>query len=60
MANPMIAIVGGMVCVVNARRIKAKTITILVKEVIIIRRLGRIAKPVNIMTSLTGVDQPLS
>ena len=49
-----------MVCVVNARRIKARTITILVKDVIITKRLGRIASPPKMITSLTGVDQSLS
>jgi len=58
-AKPIMAIVGGMLCVVKARRIKDKTIAILVKEVIITKRLGRIAKPVKITTSLTGVDQSL-
>ena len=60
MARPMTAMVGGMVCVVNARRTKAKTITILVNDVIIIRRLGKIARMVKTITSLTGVDQSLS
>jgi hypothetical protein len=58
-AKPIIAIVGGILCVVKARRIKDKTITILVKEVIITKRLGKIAKPLKMITSLTGVDQSL-
>jgi hypothetical protein len=35
---------------------KDNTITILVKDVNITSRLGRIARPVKIITSLTGVD----
>jgi hypothetical protein len=58
-ARPMIAIVGGIVCVVKARLTKERTITILVNDVIITRRLGRIARPLKIITSLTGVDQSL-
>ncbi len=48
-----------MVCVVRARRTKARTMTIRVKDVIIIKRLGKIANPVKMITSLTGVDQSL-
>ncbi|MBA7649686.1 hypothetical protein ES703_57484 [subsurface metagenome] len=33
--------------------------TILVKDVIITKRLGKIARPVKMITSLTGVDQSL-
>jgi hypothetical protein len=55
----MMAIVGGIVCVVNARRTKDSTITILVKDVIITNRLGKIANPAKMITSLTGVDQSL-
>jgi hypothetical protein len=55
----MLAIVGGKVCVVNARRTKDSTITILVKDVIITNRLGKIANPAKMITSLTGVDQSL-
>src|SRR4030042_3029762 len=55
----MMAIVGGMVCVVRARRTKDSTITIRVKDVIITRRLGRMARPPKMITSLTGVDQSL-
>ena len=58
-AKPIMATVGGMLWVVKARRIKARTITILVKDVIITKRLGKIARPVKIITSFTGVDQSL-
>lgn len=58
-ARPIIAIVGGIVWVVNARLTKDNTITILVKEVIITNRLGKIARPLKIITSFTGVDQSL-
>ncbi len=44
---------------VKARRIKANTITIRVNDVIITRRLGKIARPAKMITSLTGVDQSL-
>jgi hypothetical protein len=53
------AMVGGIVCVVKARRTKARTMTIRVKDVIITRRLGRIANPAKMITSFTGVDQSL-
>jgi len=58
-ASPIIAIVGGMVCVPRARRTKDSTMTIRVKDVIITRRLGKIARPLKMITSLTGVDQSL-
>ena len=58
-ASPIIAIVGGMVCVVKARLTKESTITILVNDVIITSRLGRMAKPLKMITSFTGVDQSL-
>jgi hypothetical protein len=55
----MIAMVGGMVWVPRARLTKAKTITILVKEVIMAKRLGRRASAVKSMASLIGVDHSL-
>ena len=58
-ARPIMAMVGGIVCVVKARRTKANTMTIRVNDVIITRRLGTIARPAKIITSLTGVDQSL-
>lgn len=58
-ARPIIAIVGGMVCVVKARLTKESTMTILVNDVIMTSRLGRIAKPLKMITSFTGVDQSL-
>jgi len=56
-ARPIIAIVGGIVCVVNARRTNARTMTIRVNDVIITKRLGKIARPVKIITNFIGVDQ---
>ena len=56
-ARPMIAIVGGMFWVVSARRMKARTMTILVNDVIITSRLGRRASPAKTTASRTGLDQ---
>ena len=56
-ASPIIAIFGGIVCVVRARRTNDRTITIRVNEVIITSKLGRSARPVKIITSFRGVDQ---
>jgi len=55
-ARPMMATVGGMDCVAKGRRTKARTIIIRVKDVIITRRLGKIASPPKIITIFTGVD----
>lgn len=56
-ASPITAMFGGIVWVVSALRTNDRTITILVKDVIIIKRDGRTASPAKIITSFTGVDQ---
>ncbi len=58
-ARPINDIVGGIVCVVKARLTNDNTIIILANEVVIIKRLGKSAKPLKTITSLTGVDQSL-
>lgn len=58
-ASPMIAMFGGIVCVLKALRINDRTITIRVNDVIMTRRLGNMARPPKIMTSFTGVLQSL-
>ena len=53
--QPIMAMFGGIVCVLSARRTKLSTIVIRVNEVIIASTLGRIASSVKIATSFTGV-----